>query len=128
MRSRARGSGGVRAGAAVAAVLPGAGAAAQDVTTKTVGVVLTDARSDEPNPAATGWGRVTSDPAGIDCPDDCTEDFAVGTTVRLQVTPTPGHRFSGWSVFDDAGADCPAADTCDLPVTDTPSTEVDVAL
>lgn len=128
MRSRARWSVAVLAVAAVAAVLPGAGAAAQDVTTKTVGVVLTDARSDEPNPGAAGWGRVTSDPAGIDCPDDCTEDFAVGTTVRLHVAPTPGHKFSGWSVFDDAGADCPQADTCDLAITDTPSTEVDVAL
>jgi len=38
----------------------------------------------------TGGGRVTSDPAGIDCPDDCSEGYLDGTSVTLTATPAAG--------------------------------------
>jgi hypothetical protein len=43
-------------------------------------------------------GKVTSSPSGIDCGNDCSEDFPNGTVVTL--TAVPGHRlfaFRGWS-------------------------------
>lgn len=44
-----------------------------------------------------GSGTVTSDPAGIDCGDDCSEPYANGTHVTLTATPTAGSIFTGWS-------------------------------
>jgi len=43
-----------------------------------------------------GDARVTSVPAGIDCPGDCTADFPNLTTVDLVQTPDPGFEFVGW--------------------------------
>ncbi|KHD06181.1 hypothetical protein PN36_19730 [Candidatus Thiomargarita nelsonii] len=45
----------------------------------------------------TGDGRVTSDPAGIQCGTNCDEDFALGTTVTLTATTYAGSLFTGWS-------------------------------
>ena len=87
--------------------------------TKTVTVLLSDEVFDA-NPAAPGWGRVTSTPAGIDCPAVCTADFPRGSTVVLRVTPVAGHELASWAVFDnEPGPDCdrPAA-TCTLLVGD----------
>jgi hypothetical protein len=53
-------------------------------------VTLTVAR------AGTGDGTVTSTPAGIQCPDDCTEPLGI-TPLTLTATPSPGSSFTGWS-------------------------------
>ncbi len=47
--------------------------------------------------AGTGSGTVTSDPAGIDCGETCSAEFADGTVVSLVATAGAGSRFSGWS-------------------------------
>jgi hypothetical protein len=46
-----------------------------------------------------GDGRVTSSPAGIDCPnnDTCAYSFASGTQVALTATAFAGSFFEGWS-------------------------------
>jgi hypothetical protein len=49
-----------------------------------------------------GVGRVSSSPAGIDCPTDCTETLPVGSTVTLTASPAAGSVFLGWS----GPADC----------------------
>jgi hypothetical protein len=43
-----------------------------------------------------GSGRVTSDPAGIDCGQDCTETYPAGTEVSLTAQPDPDMAFGGW--------------------------------
>ena len=45
----------------------------------------------------TGTGIVTSNPAGINCGNDCTNAFAHGTDVTLTATPDPAYVFNGWS-------------------------------
>jgi hypothetical protein len=54
-------------------------------------------------PGGNGSGRVTSQPAGIDCTivagngsGTCTASFPVGTTVRLDARPAPGSSFQGF--------------------------------
>ena len=42
-------------------------------------------------------GRIISDPAGIDCPSDCTETYLTNTIVTLMAVPAPGSVFLGWS-------------------------------
>lgn len=55
----------------------------------------------------TQLGAVTSDIAGITCPDDCTQDYADGTVVILTADPDPLHVFQGWS-----GSGCTGTGTC----------------
>lgn len=92
---------------------PAAHAAAPGM--KTVTVTIADTYSD--NPTAAGWGRVTSSPAGIDCPSDCQADFPHGGTVTLTVTPARGHVFDRWQV-SGTGSDsaCGAARACTLTI------------
>ena len=60
-----------------------------------------------------GAGRVTSTPAGIDCPGDCRESFLPGTQVSLVANGGDESIFVGWSgdcsgtgeCVVDAGAD-----------------------
>ena len=54
----------------------------------------------------TGRGKasVTSSPAGISCPRDCSDSYAGRTSVTLTATPS-GSRFTGW------GGDCQQAGT-----------------
>jgi len=54
-------------------------------------------------PGNNGSGRVTSQPAGIDCTitlgngsGACTASFPAGTVVRLDARPAPGSSFVGW--------------------------------
>ena len=66
--------------------------------------------------AGDGAGTVTSDPAGVSCPPDCSESFAPATSLELVAAPATGSEFSGW------GGDCAAAGsslTCGL-ATDGP--------
>lgn len=44
----------------------------------------------------TGEGIVTSDPPGVNCGLDCSEDYLEGAAVGLSVFPAAGSRFSGW--------------------------------
>ena len=43
-----------------------------------------------------GPGRITSSPRGIDCGDDCAEQYPEATTVVLSATPDDDARFTGW--------------------------------
>jgi CSLREA domain-containing protein/uncharacterized repeat protein (TIGR02543 family) len=44
-----------------------------------------------------GSGTVTSNPLGIDCGQDCSEVYQVGTQVTLTANPAQGSVFAGWS-------------------------------
>ncbi|MHA2658814.1 MAG: InlB B-repeat-containing protein, partial [bacterium JZ-2024 1] len=44
-----------------------------------------------------GQGIVTSDPAGISCPSDCSEPYNQNTLVTLTATHASGWQFNGWS-------------------------------
>ncbi len=48
----------------------------------------------------TGAGTVTSTPPGVNCTTTCSANFASGTTVVLNGTPTTGSVFAGWSGCD----------------------------
>jgi hypothetical protein len=47
--------------------------------------------------AGTGLGSVTSSPAGIDCPADCTENYPDAEMVTLTAAAELGSSFEGWS-------------------------------
>ncbi len=49
------------------------------------------------NVTGTGSGRVTSDPAGIDCGGDCTENYGQGTVVTLTAHPGAKSYLANWS-------------------------------
>jgi hypothetical protein len=44
-----------------------------------------------------GGGRVTSSPAGLDCPGSCSFDFGVGSQVELLAAPGAGQALRTWS-------------------------------
>ena len=44
-----------------------------------------------------GTGRVTSNPAGIDCPGTCAASFAQGTSVTLTAAPAATSRFTSFT-------------------------------
>jgi hypothetical protein len=57
-----------------------------------------------------GSGKVTSSPAGIDCPaSSCQAFFAPGTAVTLTATPGTGSTFTGWS-----NGSCSGTGTCQI--------------
>ena len=55
-----------------------------------------------------GAGSVSSSPAGIACPGDCTEPYNSGTVVTLTASASAGSIFTGWS-----GA-CSGTGTCSV--------------
>jgi len=69
------------------------------------------------DPNGTGSGRVTSDPAGIDCGVNCSASFDSGITVQLSAVADTGSEFIGWSgdcdgtgsVVMDADKNCTAS-------------------
>ncbi|NCP71924.1 DUF285 domain-containing protein [archaeon] len=44
-----------------------------------------------------GNGTVTSNPSGINCGTNCSENYSSGTSVTLTANPVTGHSFGGWS-------------------------------
>jgi uncharacterized repeat protein (TIGR03803 family) len=60
------------------------------------GVVFSLGAGNSLTVSETGNGRVTSSPAGIDCPGSCGANFAPGTQVTLTASATSGSTFFGW--------------------------------
>jgi hypothetical protein len=60
-------------------------------------------------PAPTTQGRVTSQPANIDCGSSCSAAFAIDTAVTLTAAAPAGQQFSAWS-----GACSGVSATCTL--------------
>ena len=58
-----------------------------------------------------GDGTVTG--PGIDCPGDCLESYASGTSVTLTAAPGLGWNFADWS-----GAGCSGTGACDVEMTE----------
>ncbi len=54
------------------------------------------------NTAGGGTGTVTSDPAGLNCGGDCTEDYVENTVVTLRAHPGVKSYLVGWSGDCDA--------------------------
>jgi len=84
----------------------GGGCSGTGPCTVTVTASITVTAEFEPSPApqaeltvtldGLGTGTVTSNPAGIGCPSDCSTTLTPGTHVRLEAVPAPGDRFTGW--------------------------------
>lgn len=62
------------------------------------------------NIAPEGGGSVTSRPAGISCPGDCSEPYRYSTGVVLTAVASAGYRFDGWS------GDCTGSGSCSLTI------------
>jgi hypothetical protein len=62
-------------------------------------------------PPAKGYGKVTSSPAGINCPSTCSASFPENTQVKLTATASANYSFNGWS------GSCSGSSTCSLTVT-----------
>src|SRR5947199_327111 len=77
------------------AFFAGCGGGGGNTTTHTLS--LTAAGPGSVSSFPTGGGTVTSNPPGINCPGNCTANFASGSTVTLAVTPACGATFSNWS-------------------------------
>lgn len=56
----------------------------------------------------TGNGTVVSNPAGINCGDDCDELYPYGTLVTLTAIPEAGFRVGGWGFW---GPSCSISET-----------------
>jgi hypothetical protein len=56
--------------------------------------------------AGTGSGTVTSDPPGIDCGTDCTEDLFQATVITLTAVADTGSIFDSWSGACTGSGEC----------------------
>jgi hypothetical protein len=54
----------------------------------------------------TGAGRVTSSPAGIDCPGSCTATIPAGSSMSLWAKADAGSNFAGWGGGCSGPGDC----------------------
>ena len=70
----------------------------------------------------TGSGTVTSDPEGISCGSDCSEDYNQDTLVTLTALANTGSTFAGWS-----GA-CSGTGTCTVTLTEATSVQAEFTL
>lgn len=61
--------------------------------------------------SGSGSGSVNLTPPNIDCIDDCTEYYEVGTQVIITATADAGSTFMGWN-----GADCAGTEPCTITV------------
>lgn len=64
----------------------------------------------------TNSGTVTSSPAGINCPTNCTATFQQNTQVTLSETPASNYNFSGWSGGCSGTAGCTVTLTANTTV------------
>ncbi len=68
-------------------------------------------------------GSIVSDPAGINCPGDCSQTFTYGQLVTLRPMLEVGnnYQFSGWSIWNNITNTydpfCGGTDTCTLTLT-----------
>jgi Bacterial Ig domain/Divergent InlB B-repeat domain len=92
------------------------GTAASALHGATVTVDVTPTHTLTVTKSAAGSGKVTSNPAGIDCGSTCTNQFAVGSPVTLTATPDSGSVFLNWS-GDCSGATCVPTMDADRAVT-----------
>ncbi|MBK9966927.1 MAG: hypothetical protein IPP07_19400 [Holophagales bacterium] len=72
------------------------GGCSSGTSTTTVVVVPGTGQSLSVSKDGAGAGTVSSQPAGIDCGDVCSEGFPGGSQVTLTATPAAGSRFAGW--------------------------------
>ncbi len=59
----------------------------------------------------TGTGAVSSSPSGVNCGEDCDENFDIGTEVTLSAIPDSDSIFAGW------GGACSGTATCTITMT-----------
>jgi uncharacterized protein YjiK len=67
--------------------------------------------------ATTGSGQVSSNPAGIDCGADCSEQYQANTNVTLTATAEQGFVFQQWQGACSGSGACSVSMTGDLSVT-----------
>jgi Divergent InlB B-repeat domain len=96
----------------------GGGGGSDDGSAADVQLAVTVIGPTTPAPAA--QGRVTSQPAGIDCLGTCTATFAIDTVVMLTAAAPAGQRFSAWSgACSGAAASCTVTMSASRAVTAT---------
>ncbi|MGD9216534.1 MAG: right-handed parallel beta-helix repeat-containing protein [Desulfobacteraceae bacterium] len=85
-----------------------------------VGCKETETETKSLSVSVTGSGSVGSDPAGIDCGQNCQHDFTSGAQVTLTATPEDGYELESWGgACDDSASTCTLALTEDRVVTAT---------
>ena len=65
------------------------------------------------NKTGSGTGTVTSNPGGINCGSDCSEQYDCDTTITLTALPATGSIFDGWN-----GGGCSGTGTCTVALRD----------
>ena len=65
--------------------------------------------------SVSGSGNITSSPSGINCPSDCSQQYAQGTSVTLTPQASAGWRFKEW------GGSCSGSGACSVSMTSSKS-------